>query len=62
MQILSLLLNGLTWTAVTCMLCIEWKVYVRDLIWYVRFGAVYVVVAEFAKGTYVVALRDYFAM
>ncbi|CAM6104569.1 unnamed protein product [Calypogeia fissa] len=60
-EILIAVLKGLTWAAVTCMLCIELKVYVYSLIWFVRFGALYVVVAEFSKSTYVLELRDYFS-
>jgi ATP-binding cassette subfamily C (CFTR/MRP) protein 1 len=60
-EILVLVINGLTWAAVTFMLCLELKVYVKNLIWYVRFGAVYVVIAEISKSTYLVELREYFS-
>lgn len=56
---LTFLVSVATWLSVLAMLCVEMKTYTKDLIWYVRFVLVYVVVAETAILRYLLALKDY---
>ncbi|KAL2611008.1 hypothetical protein R1flu_022700 [Riccia fluitans] len=59
-EITSLVIKGVVWGIITFMLCFELAVYVKEYIWHVRFGILYVIVAELAKFRDVLDLRQYF--
>eukprot|EP00249_Psilotum_nudum_P023194 c28783_g1_i1 orf=631-5508(+) len=58
-EIVTLLLETFTWGTMLFMLCIETKVYVRDFRWYVRFGVIYVLVAQATMFRFTLSLRGY---
>eukprot|EP00250_Pteridium_aquilinum_P010315 c19292_g1_i1 orf=266-5158(-) len=59
-EVVSLLLGSFTWLLMFCMLVIETKVYVRDFRWYIRFGIIYVLVAQVTLYRFVFALRSFY--
>ena len=50
----------LAWGSVLIMIGLETKVYVREFRWYVRFGVIYVLVAEAVVLNLLFSVKDYY--
>ncbi|KAF9620098.1 hypothetical protein IFM89_010748 [Coptis chinensis] len=59
-EIVSLLIEAITWCSMLVMLFIETKVYIHELRWYVRFGVIYVLVGEAVMFNLIFSVQDYF--
>lgn len=60
MQITNLVWTTITWIVILFLLCAELKSYTKDYVWYVRFTAIYALVAQTTMFSYVLTLRDYY--
>ena len=58
-QMLSLGIEVLAWFSLVSMLGLETKIYISEFRWYVRFGLVYVLVADAVMFNLIFALRDF---
>ena len=59
-QITSLIVEFLAWGSMLVMIGLETKVYVREFRWYVRFGVIYVLVADAVVLNLVLSVKDYY--
>uniref|UniRef100_A0A803QEB7 ABC-type xenobiotic transporter n=1 Tax=Cannabis sativa TaxID=3483 RepID=A0A803QEB7_CANSA len=59
-EITSLIIEFLAWGSLLVMLGLETKVYIREFRWYVRFGVIYVLVADAVVVNLILSVRDYF--
>ncbi|MCO5609267.1 hypothetical protein L7F22_063491 [Adiantum nelumboides] len=59
-EIVTSLVTSCTWFMMTFVLYREYKLYVTDFRWYVRFGVIYVLVAQATMFRFIFALRDYY--
>ena len=60
MQIITLVVTSFTWFMLAFMLYCESKVYVEEFQVYVRFGVIYVLVAETTMFRFIAELRQYY--
>ncbi|XP_071921352.1 ABC transporter C family member 12 [Coffea arabica] len=58
-EMLSLGIEALAWFSLVSMLGLETKIYISKFRWYVRFGLVYVLVADAVMFNLIFALRDF---
>lgn len=56
-EVLSLILGSFAWLSMLCMLVMETKVYVREFVWYTRFGIIYLLVAHATLYRFIFVLR-----
>ncbi|KAH9288056.1 hypothetical protein KI387_032173, partial [Taxus chinensis] len=59
-EVVTLLVESVTWCTLLALLCIETKVYIREFRWYIRFGVIYVLVGESALLNFILTLNDYY--
>ncbi|MCO5609705.1 hypothetical protein L7F22_063937 [Adiantum nelumboides] len=59
-EIVTSMVTSCTWFMMTFVLYREYKLYVTDFRWYVRFGVIYVLVAQATMFRFIFALRDYY--
>ncbi|XP_071921349.1 ABC transporter C family member 12-like isoform X1 [Coffea arabica] len=59
-EMLSLGIEALAWFSLVFMLGLETKIYIREFRWYVRFGLVYVLVADAVMFNLIFSLRDFY--
>ncbi|KAF9620671.1 hypothetical protein IFM89_013971 [Coptis chinensis] len=59
-EIVSLLIEAISWCSMLVMLVIETKVYIHEFRWYVRFGVIYVLVGEAVIFNLIISVQDYF--
>ncbi|KAM6551932.1 hypothetical protein CsatB_001740 [Cannabis sativa] len=59
-EITSLIIEFLAWGSLLVMLGLETKVYIREFRWYVRFGVIYVLVADAVVVNLIFSVRDYY--
>ncbi|GMN54603.1 hypothetical protein TIFTF001_023730 [Ficus carica] len=60
-EIISLFIEFLAWGAMLMMIGLETKVYIREFRWYVRFGVVYVLVADAVVLNLILSVKDYYS-
>lgn len=60
-QIVSLLIEALTWCSVLVMIGFETKVYIREFRWAVRFGLIYSLIGDAVMLNIVISMRDFYA-
>lgn len=51
----------LAWGTMLMMIGLETKVYIREFRWYVRFGVVYVLVADAVVLNLILSVKDYYS-
>lgn len=61
-EIVTSLVTSLTWFMMTFVLYRESKLYVTEFRWYVRFGVIYVLVAQATMFRFIFDLRDYYSL
>ncbi|KAH7289296.1 hypothetical protein KP509_31G069200 [Ceratopteris richardii] len=59
-EILTSIVISVTWFMMAYLLYREYKVYVTEFRWYVRFGVVYVLVGQTTMFRFILVLRDYY--
>ncbi|XP_030479473.1 ABC transporter C family member 12 [Cannabis sativa] len=59
-EILSLIIEFLSWSSIFVMIGLETKAYIREFRWYVRFGIIYVLVADAVLLNLVLSAKDYY--
>ncbi|PON71683.1 ATP-binding cassette containing protein [Parasponia andersonii] len=59
-EIVSLIMEFLAWGSILVMTGLETKVYIREFRWYVRFGVIYVLVADAVILNLILSVRDYY--
>eukprot|EP00250_Pteridium_aquilinum_P005352 c15461_g1_i1 orf=573-5420(+) len=59
-EIVTSLVSSFTWFMMTFVLYRESKLYVTEFRWYVRFGVIYVLVAEITMFRFILDLREYY--
>ncbi|OWM71292.1 hypothetical protein CDL15_Pgr011419 [Punica granatum] len=57
-EIVSLIVEALTWCSMLVMLILETKVYIREFRWFVRFGVIYALVGDAVMLNLVLSLKD----
>nr|GEX49465.1 ABC transporter C family member 12-like [Tanacetum cinerariifolium] len=57
-EVVSLTVETLVWSSLVIMTLLETKVYVREFRWYVRFGVLYVLVADIVKLSVILSVKD----
>ncbi|XP_062096642.1 ABC transporter C family member 12-like isoform X2 [Humulus lupulus] len=60
-EIISLIVEFLAWGSIFVMIRLETKVYIREFRWYVRFGVIYVLVADAVVLNLVLSVKDYYS-
>ena len=55
-----MIVEFLAWGSMLVMIGLETKVYVREFRWYVRFGVIYVLVADAVVLNLVLSVKDYY--
>ncbi|KAI4365222.1 hypothetical protein MLD38_021227 [Melastoma candidum] len=60
-EIVSLIIEALTWCSVLVMLGIETKAYIREFQWAVRFGVIYSLIGDTVMINIVLSMRDLYA-
>lgn len=60
LQVVSLIINALSWGFVVLMIAVETKIYVREFRWYIRFGVIYLLVADTVVLTFVISLMSFY--
>ena len=60
-QIISLIVEFLAWGSILVMIGLETKVYIREFRWYVRFGIIYVLVADVVVLNLILSVKDYYS-
>ncbi|KAM6551931.1 hypothetical protein CsatB_001739 [Cannabis sativa] len=60
-EILSLIIEFLSWGSIFVMIGLETKAYIREFRWYVRFGIIYVLVADAVLLNLVFSAKDYYS-
>ncbi|PKI59018.1 hypothetical protein CRG98_020586 [Punica granatum] len=58
-EIVSLIVEALTWCSMLVMLILETKVYIREFRWFVRFGVIYALVGDAVMLNLVLSLKDF---
>ncbi|KAI3852205.1 hypothetical protein MKX03_012277, partial [Papaver bracteatum] len=58
-EMFSLAIEALAWGSMLVMLVLETKVYIREFRWYVRFGIIYVLVADAVMLNLVLSVKEY---
>ncbi|XP_078150842.1 ABC transporter C family member 2-like [Carex rostrata] len=58
-EVLTLLIEAVTWSCVLVMLIAETKIYIREFRWYIRFVMIYTLIGEITVFNLVFAVRDY---
>ncbi|WOG86165.1 hypothetical protein DCAR_0205366 [Daucus carota subsp. sativus] len=59
-EVVSLIINALSWGFVVLMIAVETKIYVREFRWYIRFGVIYLLVADTVVLTFVISLMSFY--
>lgn len=59
-ELLSLILEAVTWFCMLTMLVLETKIYIHEFRWYVRFVVIYVLVGDAAAFSNFFTLREYY--
>ncbi|EEF35769.1 ABC transporter C family member 12 [Ricinus communis] len=59
-EMVSLIIEALTWCSMLIMIGLETKVYIRQFRWYVRFGVIYVLVGEAAMLNTILSMTAYY--
>ncbi|OVA16127.1 ABC transporter [Macleaya cordata] len=59
-EMLSLLIEALTWCSMLVMVVLETKIYIREFRWYVRFGVIYVLVGDAVMLNLVLSVKEYY--
>ncbi|XP_057833257.2 ABC transporter C family member 2 [Cryptomeria japonica] len=59
-EVVTLIVESVTWCTMLALLCIETKVYIREFRWYIRFGVIYVLVGEATLFKFILTLNSYF--
>ncbi|PON71681.1 ATP-binding cassette containing protein [Parasponia andersonii] len=60
-EIISLVIEFLAWSSMLVMVGLETKIYIREFRWYVRFGVIYVLVADAVVLNLILSVRDYYS-
>ncbi|POO04131.1 hypothetical protein TorRG33x02_004350 [Trema orientale] len=60
-EIISLIIEFLAWSSMLVMVGLETKIYIREFRWYVRFGVIYVLVADAVVLNLILSVRDYYS-
>ncbi|KAF4398458.1 hypothetical protein G4B88_025437 [Cannabis sativa] len=60
-EILSLIIEFLSWGSIFVMIGLETKAYIREFRWYVRFGIIYVLVADAVLLNLVLSAKNYYS-
>ncbi|XP_026390011.1 ABC transporter C family member 2-like [Papaver somniferum] len=58
-EMFSLAIEALAWCSMLVMLVLETKIYIREFRWYVRFGMIYVLVADAVMLNLVLSVKEY---
>ncbi|KDP34963.1 hypothetical protein JCGZ_09251 [Jatropha curcas] len=59
-EIVSLIVEALAWCAVLVMTCVETKIYIRELRWFVRFGVLYTLVGDAVMFNLVLTVKEFY--
>ncbi|KAK4801560.1 hypothetical protein SAY86_022047 [Trapa natans] len=59
-EIVSLILEALTWCSMLVMICSEVKVYVCEFRWFIRFGVIYTLVGDAVMLNLVLSLKEFY--
>ncbi|XP_057833271.2 ABC transporter C family member 2 isoform X2 [Cryptomeria japonica] len=59
-EVVTLLVESVTWCTMLALLCSETKVYIREFRWYIRFGVIYVLVGEATLFKLILTLNGYY--
>ena len=59
LQVTALVIEALTWCSMTILILLETKVYIRQFRWVVRFGVIYVLVADVVLLNLLLSVKDY---
>ena len=52
--------EALTWGSVMIMICMETKIYIHELRWYVRFAVVYALVGDMVLLNLVLSVKEFY--
>ncbi|KAM7270310.1 hypothetical protein ACFE04_029524 [Oxalis oulophora] len=59
-EIVSLIIEAITWCSMLLMICLETKIYIREFRWYVRFGVMYILVGEAVMLNLILPVREHY--
>lgn len=59
-QVVALMVQTLAWCSMVLMLVVETKVYVYEFRWIVRFGVVYILVADIVMLNLILSAKDFY--
>ncbi|KAJ8758792.1 hypothetical protein K2173_000513 [Erythroxylum novogranatense] len=60
-EIVSLIIEALTWCSMLVLIGIETKVYIREFRWFVRFGVIYTLVGDAVMLNLILTVKDFYA-
>lgn len=58
-EVVTLLIESVTWCTMLALLFIETKIYIREFRWYIRFGLIYVLVGDATLFRLILAVKEY---
>ena len=59
-QAFGLGVEALTWGSVMIMICMETKIYIHELRWYVRFAVIYALVGDMVLLNLVLSVKEFY--
>lgn len=59
-EAVSLIINALSWAFMLLMIGLETKIYVKAFRWYIRFGVIYLLVADTVMLTFMISLKNFY--
>ncbi|GAV87978.1 ABC_tran domain-containing protein/ABC_membrane domain-containing protein [Cephalotus follicularis] len=60
-EIISLIIEAISWCSMLIMICLETKIYIRQFRWYIRFGVIYVLVGDAVMLNLILSVRNYYS-
>lgn len=60
LQIVSLIVEAVTWCSMLVMLSLETKVYIYEFRWFIRFGVIYALIGDAVMLNLVLSLKDFY--